>query len=50
VGTLHWQVLVDFIALAGAILLLLRWSQQARALRLSLAIVHCGGWLSLRGA
>lgn len=28
-GTVHWQKLVDFIVLAGSILLLSRWSRQA---------------------
>jgi uncharacterized protein (TIGR00159 family) len=35
----HWQSVVDFIVLAWALYLLLRWSRQARALRLALAIL-----------
>ncbi len=36
---LRWQNLVDFAVLAIALYLLLRWSQQARAIRLVLAIL-----------
>jgi uncharacterized protein (TIGR00159 family) len=35
----RWQSAVDFIVLAVAIFLLLRWSREARALRLALTIV-----------
>jgi diadenylate cyclase len=35
----HWQSVIDFIVLASALYLLLRWSRQARALRLALAIL-----------
>jgi uncharacterized protein (TIGR00159 family) len=37
--TWHWQNAIDFCALVGALYLLLRWSRDARALRLALAIV-----------
>src|SRR5579872_4467359 len=36
---IHWQSVVDFIVLAIALYLLLRWSRQARALRLALSIL-----------
>jgi diadenylate cyclase len=35
----HWQSAVDFCVLAVAIYLLLRWSREARALRLTLTIL-----------
>jgi uncharacterized protein (TIGR00159 family) len=35
----RWQSLVDFVVLAAAIDLLLRWSRRARALRLALTIL-----------
>jgi diadenylate cyclase len=35
----RWQSAVDFVAMAVAIYLLLRWSRRARALRLALSIV-----------
>jgi len=35
----RWQNVVDFVVLAVAIYILLRWSRQARALRLTLAIL-----------
>ena len=38
-GTIRWQNAADFVALAIAIYLLLRWSRQARALRLALSIL-----------
>jgi diadenylate cyclase len=37
--TIHWQSAVDFLVLAVALYLLLRWSRQARALRLALSIL-----------
>lgn len=40
----HWQSAVDFSAVAAAIYLLLRWSREARALRLALAVV--GLWIT----
>ncbi|HZT30022.1 MAG TPA: diadenylate cyclase [Bryobacteraceae bacterium] len=36
---LRWQTFVDFLALAAALYILLRWSQRARALRIALTIV-----------
>ena len=36
---LRWQSAVDFVVLTGAIALLLRWSTEARALRLALTIL-----------
>ncbi len=36
--TIHWQSVVDFLVLAVAIYLLLRWSREARALRIALTI------------
>ena len=36
---LRWQSAVDFVVLTGAIALLLRWSSEARALRLALSIL-----------
>ena len=38
-GAFHWQSAIDFGALAVALYLLLRWSREARALRLAVAIV-----------
>src|ERR1700686_5641923 len=38
-ATLHWQSVVDLLVLAIAIYLLLRWSREARALRLALSIL-----------
>ncbi len=38
-ATIHWQSGVDFFVLAIALYLLLRWSRQARALRLALSIL-----------
>src|SRR5690349_14874446 len=37
--TLHWQSAVDFVVLALALYLLLRWGRQARALRLAVSIL-----------
>src|SRR5262245_13919751 len=34
-----WRSVIDFVALATALYLLLRWSREARALRLAIAIV-----------
>ena len=44
----HWQSVVDFVVLAVAINLLLRWSREARALRLTLTILafHVGALLA----
>jgi uncharacterized protein (TIGR00159 family) len=36
---IHWRSTVDFVVLAIALYLLLRWSSQARALRLALSIL-----------
>jgi diadenylate cyclase len=36
---IHWQSAVDFLVLAVALYLLLRWSRQARALRLAVSIL-----------
>jgi diadenylate cyclase len=38
-ATLRWQSVVDLLVLAIAIYLLLRWSREARALRLALSIL-----------
>ncbi len=40
----RWQSLVDFLVLAAAIYVLLRWAKQARAVRIALAIIglHAG--------
>ena len=38
-AALRWQSTVDFAVLAVAICLLLRWSLEARALRLALSIL-----------
>jgi len=38
-AALRWQSLVDFAVLAVAVSLLLRWSLEARALRLALSIL-----------
>jgi diadenylate cyclase len=38
-AALRWQSVVDFVVLAAAISLLLRWSLEARALRLSLSVL-----------
>ena len=35
----RWQNVVDFVVLVVAIYLLLRWGKEARAFRVSLAIV-----------
>jgi diadenylate cyclase len=39
IPAVHWQSAVDFFVLAVALYLLLRWSRQARALRLALSIL-----------
>src|SRR5262245_61493500 len=36
---IHWQSVIDFLVLAVALNLLLRWSRQARALRLAVSIL-----------
>jgi uncharacterized protein (TIGR00159 family) len=38
-AALRWQSIVDFLVLAAAISLLLRWSLEARALRLTLSVL-----------
>ena len=40
----RWQSLVDFVVLTAALYTLLRWAQQARALRVALVVVglHAG--------
>jgi len=40
----RWQSVVDFLVLAAALYMLLRWAQQARALRVALLVVglHAG--------
>ena len=38
-STTHWQSVVDFVVLAVAINVLLRWSREVRALRLTLTIL-----------
>jgi len=35
----RWQSVVDFVVLTAALYILLRWAQQARALRVALAVV-----------
>ena len=44
----HWQSVVDFVVLTVALYTLLRWAQQARALRVALVVVglHAGALLS----
>jgi hypothetical protein len=36
---LRWQSIVDFVVLASSIYLLLRWSRDARALRVTVGIL-----------
>jgi hypothetical protein len=36
---LRWQSIVDFVVLASSIYLLLRWSRDARALRVTIGIL-----------
>ena len=40
----RWQSAVDFVVLTAALYMLLRWAQQARALRVALLVVglHAG--------
>jgi diadenylate cyclase len=40
----HWQSAVDFVVLTAALYILLRWAQQARALRVALVVLglHAG--------
>jgi uncharacterized protein (TIGR00159 family) len=38
-AAIRWQSIVDFVVLAAAISLLLRWSLEARALRLALSVL-----------
>lgn len=42
--SVHWQSAVDFVVLTAALYILLRWAQQARALRVALVVVglHAG--------
>lgn len=44
----RWQNVVDFVVLAGALYVLLRWAQGARALRIALAIagLHIGALIA----
>jgi uncharacterized protein (TIGR00159 family) len=39
ISGLHWRSAVDFLVLIGALYLLLRWSREARALRLAVTIL-----------
>jgi uncharacterized protein (TIGR00159 family) len=39
ISSLRWQTVVDFVTLATAIYLVLHWSRQARALRVTLGIL-----------
>ncbi len=38
-GALPWQTIPDFLVLTAALYILLRWANQARALRIALAVV-----------
>ena len=44
----RWQGVVDFVVLAAALYILLRWAQQARALRVALVVLglHAGALVS----
>jgi diadenylate cyclase len=44
----HWQSVVDFVVLTTALYILLRWAQQARALRVALVVLglHAGALVS----
>lgn len=46
----RWQSVVDFVVLAAALYALLRWAQQARALRVALVVLglHAGALVSRR--
>ncbi len=51
----RWQSVVDFVVLAAALYILLRWAQQARALRVALVVLglHAGAMVAsfnFRGA
>jgi uncharacterized protein (TIGR00159 family) len=46
---LRWQTLLDFVVLAVAIYLLLRWSRDARALRLTFGILGLEAGASIAG-
>jgi len=37
--SVHWQSLVDFLVLTSALYIVLRWAQQARALRVALVVM-----------
>jgi diadenylate cyclase len=45
---LHWHGIVDFLVLAAAFYVLLRWAKQARALRIALGVLglHAGALLA----
>src|ERR1022692_456676 len=44
----RWQSVVDFVVLTAALYILLRWAQQARALRVALVVLglHAGALVS----
>src|SRR5579863_9364652 len=44
----RWQNVIDFVVLTAALYVLLRWAQQARALRVALVVVglHAGALVS----
>src|ERR1035438_7392473 len=44
----RWQGVVDFVVLTAALYILLRWAQQARALRVALVVLglHAGALVS----
>ena len=46
----RWQSVVDFVVLTAALYILLRWAQQARALRVALVVLglHAGALVSRR--
>jgi diadenylate cyclase len=48
VNLVHWQSGVDFVVLTTALYVLLRWAQQARALRVALVVLglHAGALVS----
>jgi uncharacterized protein (TIGR00159 family) len=45
---IRWQSAVDFVVLAGAIYMILRWAKQARAVRIAIGIIglHLGALLA----
>ena len=47
---LRWQSIVDFVVLAPSIYLLLRWSRDARALRVTIGILGLEGGVGRRTA